>query len=51
MVRSSPQTTPGCNGHTDSATEAVRLALDAIETRHREGIALPVSVLRDQSDA
>lgn len=36
------------NGHTDSTTEAVRLALDAIEVGRPEGLVLPVVVLRDQ---
>lgn len=36
------------NGHTDSTTEAVRLALDAIENDQPGGMALPVTVLRDQ---
>ncbi|MBV9011259.1 MAG: helix-turn-helix transcriptional regulator [Pseudonocardiales bacterium] len=36
------------NGHTDSTTEAVRLALDAIDTDRPGGMVLPVSVLRDQ---
>ncbi|MGH3886703.1 MAG: helix-turn-helix domain-containing protein [Pseudonocardiaceae bacterium] len=36
------------NGHTDSTTEAVRLALDAIDTDRPGGLALPVAVLRDQ---
>ncbi len=36
------------NGHTDSTTEAVRLALDAIESGYPGGIVLPVSALRDQ---
>jgi DNA-binding XRE family transcriptional regulator len=36
------------NGHTDSTTEAVRLALDAIDIGHPGGMVLPVSVLRDQ---
>ncbi len=36
------------NGHTDSTTEAVRLALDAIDTDRPDGLALPVAVLRDQ---
>ncbi|MGH4017630.1 MAG: helix-turn-helix domain-containing protein, partial [Pseudonocardiaceae bacterium] len=36
------------NGHTDSATEAVRLALDAIDVGHPGGLVLPVAVLRDQ---
>jgi len=36
------------NGHTDSTTEAVRLALDAIEIGQPGGVVLPVSALRDQ---
>ncbi|MGH3773208.1 MAG: helix-turn-helix domain-containing protein [Pseudonocardiaceae bacterium] len=36
------------NGHTDSTTEAVRLALDAIEVDHPGGLVLPVAVLRDR---
>ena len=36
------------NGHTDSTTEAVRLALDAIDTDRPGGVVLPVAVLRDQ---
>jgi transcriptional regulator with XRE-family HTH domain len=36
------------NGHTDSTTEAVRLALDAIDIGRPGGLALPVAVLRDQ---
>jgi transcriptional regulator with XRE-family HTH domain len=36
------------NGHTDSTTEAVRLALDAIDTDRPGGLVLPVAVLRDQ---
>jgi transcriptional regulator with XRE-family HTH domain len=36
------------NGHTDSTTEAVRLALDAIDTDRPGGLALPVAILRDQ---
>ncbi|MGH3763947.1 MAG: helix-turn-helix domain-containing protein [Pseudonocardiaceae bacterium] len=36
------------NGHTDSATEAVRLALDAIDATGLDGLVLPVAVLRDQ---
>jgi transcriptional regulator with XRE-family HTH domain len=36
------------NGHTDSTTEAVRLALDAIDTDRPGGVALPVGMLRDQ---
>jgi transcriptional regulator with XRE-family HTH domain len=36
------------NGHTDSTTEAVRLALDAIEVNHLGGLVLPVAALRDQ---
>jgi len=36
------------NGHTDSTTEAVRLALDAIEIDRPDGLVLPVAALRDQ---
>ncbi|MGH3806645.1 MAG: helix-turn-helix domain-containing protein, partial [Pseudonocardiaceae bacterium] len=36
------------NGHTDSTTEAVRLALDAIDTDRPGGAVLPVAILRDQ---
>ncbi|MDQ3274232.1 MAG: helix-turn-helix domain-containing protein [Actinomycetota bacterium] len=36
------------NGHTDSTTDAVRLALDAIEVGHPDGLVLPVAVLRDR---
>ncbi|MGH3427607.1 MAG: helix-turn-helix domain-containing protein, partial [Mycobacteriales bacterium] len=36
------------NGHSDSATEAVRLALDAIEVGRPGGLVLPVAALRDQ---
>src|SRR5262245_36788650 len=36
------------NGHTDSTTEAVRQALDAIEIGRPDGVVLPVPVLRDQ---
>jgi transcriptional regulator with XRE-family HTH domain len=36
------------NGHTDSATESVRLALDAIDADCLDGLVLPVAVLRDQ---
>ncbi len=36
------------NGHTDSTTEAVRLALDAIDANYPDGLVLPVAVLRDQ---
>lgn len=36
------------NGHTDSTTEAVRLALDAIDVGRPDGVVLPVAVLRDQ---
>ncbi|MGH3888426.1 MAG: helix-turn-helix domain-containing protein [Pseudonocardiaceae bacterium] len=36
------------NGHTDATTEAVRLALDAIDTDRPDGLALPVAALRDQ---
>lgn len=36
------------NGHTDSTTEAVRLALDAIDTDRPGGLVLPVAALVDQ---
>ncbi|MBV9140057.1 MAG: helix-turn-helix transcriptional regulator [Pseudonocardiales bacterium] len=36
------------NGHTDSATDAVRLALDAIDADHPDGLVLPPAVLREQ---
>ncbi|MGH3802269.1 MAG: hypothetical protein ACRDTD_19460 [Pseudonocardiaceae bacterium] len=36
------------NGHTDSTTKAIRLALDAIDVDHPGGLVLPVAVLRDQ---
>lgn len=36
------------NGHTDSATEAVRLALDAVDVGRPGGLVLPVEVLRDR---
>ena len=36
------------DGHTDSAIEAVRLALDAIDADYPEGLVLPVAVLREQ---
>jgi hypothetical protein len=36
------------NGHTDATTEAVRLALDAIDTDRPGGVVLPVAVLREQ---
>ncbi len=36
------------NGHTDSTTEAVRLALDAIEADRPGGLVLPVAALKDQ---
>ena len=36
------------NGHTDSATEAVRLALDAVDADYPEGLVLPLAVLREQ---
>ncbi|MGH3771363.1 MAG: helix-turn-helix domain-containing protein, partial [Pseudonocardiaceae bacterium] len=34
------------NGHTDSTTKAIGLALDAIEVGHPGGLVLPVAVLR-----
>ncbi|MGH3798561.1 MAG: helix-turn-helix domain-containing protein, partial [Pseudonocardiaceae bacterium] len=36
------------NGHTDSTTEAVRLALDAIDIDRPDGLVLPVAALREQ---
>ncbi len=36
------------NGHTDSTTKAIGLALDAIEVGHPGGLVLPVAVLRDR---
>ncbi len=36
------------NGHTDSTTKAIGLALDAIEVDHPGGLVLPVAVLRDR---
>jgi transcriptional regulator with XRE-family HTH domain len=36
------------NGHTDSTTEAVRLALDAIDVDKPGGLVAPVEVLRDR---
>lgn len=36
------------NGHTDSTTEAVSLALDAIEIDQPGGLVLPVAMLRDR---
>ncbi|MGH3711075.1 MAG: helix-turn-helix domain-containing protein, partial [Pseudonocardiaceae bacterium] len=36
------------NGHTDSTTKAIGLALDAIEIGHPGGLVLPVTVLRDR---
>ena len=36
------------NGHTDSTTEAVGQALDAIEDEDPTGLAVPVAVLREQ---
>ena len=36
------------NGHTDSTTEAIRLALDAIDTGRPGGLELPLTALRDQ---
>ncbi len=35
------------NGHTDSTTKAIGLALDAIDAGHPGGLVLPVAVLRD----
>jgi hypothetical protein len=42
-----PLLTPG-NGHTDSAIEAVRLALMAVNHRHPGGDVLPVDALRER---
>lgn len=36
------------NGHTDSTTKAVGLALDGIEAGHPGGMVLPVAVLRER---
>ncbi|MGH3874113.1 MAG: helix-turn-helix domain-containing protein [Pseudonocardiaceae bacterium] len=36
------------NGHTDSTTKAIGLALDGIEVGHPGGLVLPMAVLRDQ---
>jgi hypothetical protein len=36
------------NGHTDSTTKVIGLALDSIEIGHPGGLALPVAVLRDR---
>ncbi|MGH3824931.1 MAG: helix-turn-helix domain-containing protein [Pseudonocardiaceae bacterium] len=36
------------NGHTDSTTQAIALALDGIEVEHPGGLVLPVAVLRDR---
>lgn len=36
------------NGHTDSTTTAIGLALDAIEIDHPGGLVLPVAVLRER---
>jgi transcriptional regulator with XRE-family HTH domain len=36
------------NGHTDSTTNAIGLALDGIEVEHSGGLVLPVAVLRDR---
>ncbi|MGH3764077.1 MAG: helix-turn-helix domain-containing protein [Pseudonocardiaceae bacterium] len=36
------------NGHTDATTEAVRLALDAIDVGRPDGLVLPVTALREQ---
>ena len=36
------------NGHNDSTTKAIGLALDAIEVGHPGGLVLPVAVLRDR---
>ncbi|MGH3827449.1 MAG: helix-turn-helix domain-containing protein [Pseudonocardiaceae bacterium] len=37
------------NGHTDSTTKAIGLALDATEVGHPGGLVLPVAVLRDRA--
>ncbi|MGH4021511.1 MAG: helix-turn-helix domain-containing protein [Pseudonocardiaceae bacterium] len=42
-----PVPAPG-NGHTDSAVEAVRLALDAVAVNSPGGLVLPVGVLADR---
>ncbi|MGH3840158.1 MAG: helix-turn-helix domain-containing protein [Pseudonocardiaceae bacterium] len=36
------------NGHTDATTEAVRLALDAIDVDRPDGLVIPVNALREQ---
>jgi transcriptional regulator with XRE-family HTH domain len=36
------------NGHTDSTTNAIGLALDAIEVGHPGGLVVPVAVLRER---
>jgi transcriptional regulator with XRE-family HTH domain len=36
------------NGHTDSTTEALRRALDAIDADYPDGVVLPLAVLREQ---
>jgi len=36
------------NGHTDSTTEGVRLALDGADADQPDGLVLPVAVLREQ---
>ncbi|MGH3928253.1 MAG: hypothetical protein ACRDTT_36235, partial [Pseudonocardiaceae bacterium] len=46
-LRRLPVPAPG-NGHTDSTTEAVRQALNAIESDEPNGLVLPVAVLREQ---
>jgi hypothetical protein len=38
---------PG-NGHTDSTTKAIGLAMDGIDVGHPGGVVLPVVALRDQ---
>lgn len=40
-----PSSPAPANGYTDSTTEAVRLALDAIDTDRPGGVVLPVAVL------
>ncbi len=37
------------NGHTDSTTKAIGLALDAIDIDQPGGLVLPIAVLRDQT--
>jgi transcriptional regulator with XRE-family HTH domain len=42
-----PVPAPG-NGHTDSTTKAIGLAMDGIDVGHPGGVVLPVVALRDQ---